>query len=98
MNMSKSLSVLKSIRQNQKRKERNWEYKDTVRKYRKKIKKMIEKKEEVSDIMDTFKIYMSSVDKAGKKSIFHKNNIARKKSRMNKMIKIYAQNSLSSLK
>jgi small subunit ribosomal protein S20 len=66
-------------------------YKDNVRKYRKKIRKMIEKKEDAQAIMNVFKEYTSAVDKAQKKSIFHKNNGARKKSRINKMIKNYAK-------
>lgn len=90
--MGKSLSVLKSNRQSQRKKEMNFYYKDLVRKYRKNIRKMIDKKEEKQSIMDMYKLYVSMVDKALKKNIFHKNTAARKKSRINLLIKNHLKN------
>jgi len=85
--MGKSLSVIKNVRQNEKRRERNLVYKLNIRKARKKIEKLIAIGGSKEEIMETYREYTKFVDKAAKKNIIHKNNAARKKSRMNKKIK-----------
>jgi len=85
--MGKSLSVIKNVRQNEKRRERNLVYKLNIRKARKKIEKLITIGGSKEEIIEAYREYTKFVDKAAKKNIIHKNNAARKKSRMNKKIK-----------
>ncbi|HCL55747.1 MAG TPA: 30S ribosomal protein S20 [Spirochaetia bacterium] len=90
--MGKSLSVLKRTRQSEKRREINLIYKERVKKAKKGIKKLLEIKAGKEELMKAYSEYSSTVDKASKKSIFHKNNAARKKSRMNLIIKKFLLN------
>lgn len=85
--MGKNLSILKRIRQNEKRKERNLVRKNQIKSARKKIRKLIDASSSKEDLMNAFKEYCSAIDKAAKKNILHKNTAARKKSQMNKLIK-----------
>lgn len=85
--MSKSLSVLKRARQNEKRKQRNQIYKNNIRKTKKAIRKLMESGASADEVKNAYREYTSAVDKAAKKNVIHDNNAARKKSRMNVVVK-----------
>lgn len=85
--MGKSLSVLKRMRQNEKKKAANLYYKEKIKATRKSIKKLIQKGAGKEEIMKAYALYSSALDKAAKKNVIHSNNSARKKSRMNLLIK-----------
>jgi len=85
--MGKSLSVIKRVRQNERRREINLAYKIKIKKARKKIEKLIADNATKEELMEAYREYTKCVDKAAKKNIIHKNNAAKKKSRMNKKIK-----------
>jgi small subunit ribosomal protein S20 len=85
--VGKSLSVLKRVRQSEKRRQRNLEYKNGIKESRKKIRKLMEAGASQEELMEVYRKYSSAVDKAVKKNVIHKNNAARKKSRMNSAIK-----------
>lgn len=80
-------SVLKRERQNVVRRARNRVLKSKVHTARKKLEEAIslKKREEVEEF---FRIFMSVVDKAVKKNIFHRNKGARLKSRAHHKIKV----------
>ncbi len=90
--MGRSLSVIKRTRQSERRKLQNLEYKTRMKKARKNIKQLIENKSSQEDLLKAYSEYTSIVDKMSKKNIIHKNNAARKKSRMNGRIKKYLSN------
>lgn len=85
--VGRSLSVIKRARQNQKRRAINSVYREKIKEARKNIKKLIEAKASKEELLKALAAYSSSVDKALKKNILHKNNAARKKSRMNSTVK-----------
>lgn len=85
--MGKSLSVIKRIRQNEKRRQRNLVYKDNMKKAKKAIRKLMEGEASKEELMAAYSKYVSAVDRAAKINVLHKNNAARKKSRMNSAIK-----------
>lgn len=85
--MGKSLSVIKNIRQSERKRLINQTYILKVKFLKKSLRKMMEGAASKEDLMKKYGEYCSAVDKAMKKNIFHKNNAARKKSRTNEMIK-----------
>lgn len=80
-------SVLKRERQNVVRRARNRILKSKVHSARKKVEESIASKNR-EDVEKFFRIYMSEVDKAVKKNIFHRNKGARLKSRVHHRIKV----------
>lgn len=79
--MATSKSILKRERQNQKRRLRNRMIKSRIHTTLRRIDEAIsEKNRENVEIF--FRKYMSYVDKAAKVGVIHKNNAARKKSRV----------------
>ena len=86
--MGKSLSILKRVRQNEKKRQRNLDYKLKIKKSKKAIQKAMESSEvNKEELMKLYNQFASEVDKAVKKNVIHKRNAARKKSRMNAAIK-----------
>ncbi len=78
----KSLSVLKRIRQNEKRRLRNKAYKTRI----KNLFKKIEKEKDLEKGKNTLNLFYKYVDKAVKKGIIHKNKGARLKSKAVKLL------------
>jgi len=74
-------SAKKRARQNIKRREANQSKKAAVRTFEKKVRKLASegKLEEASK---SYSIFTSLIDKAAKRNIYHKNTVARKKSRI----------------
>lgn len=85
MNVHKS--VLKRERQNIVRRKRNRVIKSKVHTAFRHLNDAIRTKD-TATIDQLFKNYMSEVDKAVKKNVFHKRNGARKKSKMSNVIKL----------
>ncbi len=52
------------------------------------VKKAIAEKKDAGDVMELLRVAYSAIDKAKKRNIIHKNNAARKKSRLNTMAKV----------
>ncbi|MBO8130800.1 MAG: 30S ribosomal protein S20 [Candidatus Marinimicrobia bacterium] len=78
----KSKSVLKRVRQAEKRRLRNKHYKSLIKTMIKKVKSA-QTKEEAEEL---YKKAVSVIDKVASKGIIHKNNAARKKSRLAKYL------------
>ena len=78
-------SAKKALRQNKTRRERNLRRLDVLRDTLKKIKKLVaeNKKEEAIKLLPTA---YQAIDKACKTGVIKKNNAARKKSRITKLI------------
>lgn len=86
--MANNSSQKKRNRQNEKRREHNAKIKSSIRTTQKKILKLI-KSPSGEGIEESEKIYndfVSKIDKAAKKSVFHRKNAARKKARLAKKI------------
>lgn len=83
--MPNTKSALKAMKQSRRRREFNSQIKDSVKKSVKEVKQLIKagKKSEAADVM---KKAMSALDKAAKKNVIHKNNAARRKSRLAKAL------------
>jgi small subunit ribosomal protein S20 len=85
--LANTKSAKKRIRSNARKHEQN-------QSYRSQVKTLIRKAEQViaagSDSVEAVKAAMSTLDKAGTKGILHKNNIARRKSRLAKKAKLAA--------
>jgi len=78
-------SAKKALRQNKRRRQRNLRQLNSVREIIKKVKKLIveNKKEEALKLLpQAYKV----IDKAAKTGVIKKNNAARKKSRLTKLI------------
>jgi len=78
-------SAKKALRQNKKRRERNLRQLNILKEAIKKIKKLVSenKKEEALKLLpNAYKV----IDKAAKTGVIKKNNAARKKSRLSKLI------------
>lgn len=79
----RSLSVLKNIRQNKKRREMNKAIKSEAKGCIKMAIKSIEKAEKEESLEKT-KCAFKKIDRAAKKGIFHKNKANRLKSKLSK--------------
>lgn len=82
--MAHKRSAIKKHKQSEKRRMRNKAIKSTVKTLVKKAKSFIAagEKEKASEII---RLAYSKIDKAAEKGVFHKNNAARKKSRLMKV-------------
>ena len=74
-------SVLKRARQSEKRRLRNVSVKSSIKTYSKKVIEMIEKKD-IDGAKESLKTAVKGLDKAVTKGIIHKNNAARRKSKL----------------
>jgi len=77
----RSLSVLKRIRQNEKRRKRNRQLKNYIKSLTKRFMEGdLKVKEELLPVL------YSALDKAAKRRVFHPNNVARKKSKLARLL------------
>lgn len=83
--MAKSKSVLKREKQNEKRRLKNKSVKSEIKTYMKKVITQLEAGE-LDEAKKSFKTLTSKLDKAAKKNILHKNNVANKKSKIGRKI------------
>jgi small subunit ribosomal protein S20 len=78
-------SSAKRARQNLKRRARNRYYRTTARTYIKKARTEIEGNE-LEEAQESVRLAVKSLDKAAQKGIIHRNNAARRKSRLMKAL------------
>lgn len=78
-------SAEKAMRQSRRRREFNLKIKESVKKSVKEVRRLI-KEGDKAKAAELMRNAMSSLDKAVKKGVVHKNNAARRKSRMAKAL------------
>ena len=79
--MANIKSAAKRARQNIKRREHNHYYRTTARTFIKRARKQIERNE-LEEAVETIQAASKALDKAAQKGIIHRNNAARRKSRL----------------
>lgn len=91
--MANSKSALKRIAINERNRMRNKAYKSTVKTFMKKYFQAVEdytsspSEEQLQTVQTTMSVAYSKIDKAVKTGVYHKNNAARKKSRLARALK-----------
>ncbi len=83
--MANSRSAAKRARQNLKRREHNRFYRTTARTYVKRARKQIDGSE-LDEAAESVQMAIKTLDKAAQKGIIHRNNAARRKSRLMKAL------------
>ena len=83
--MPNTKSAGKAMRQSLRRREFNLKIKDSVKQSVKDVRKLIAAGDKAG-AAEKMKAAMSALDKAAKKNVIHKNNAARKKSRLAKAL------------
>lgn len=83
--MPNTKSAAKAMRQSARRRAINLKVKDKYKSATKQVKKLITAKS-AKEAVDALKLAMSTLDKAVKKGVIHKNTASRKKSRLAKAI------------
>ncbi len=83
--MANIKSQIKRIRQNEKRRLRNRYFKGRARTFEKKARLSIQKGS-LEEAIEATRLAVSALDKAAEKGILHKNNAARRKSRLMKRL------------
>lgn len=79
--MANTKSALKRARQNEKRRTHNRTYRSSARSYVKKARRLIELGE-LEQAEQEVAAAISALDRAAEKGVIHKNNAARRKSRL----------------
>ena len=83
--MANNLSAIKRQKQSEKRRLRNKMIKSRIKTWARKVREAVtEKKTEVA--LKNFEEFKSLIDRAVSKGVYHKNNAARKKSRMYRLV------------
>ncbi len=85
--MANIKSQLKRIRQNEKRRLRNRYFKGRARTFVKKARMSIQRGS-LEEAIQATRLAVSALDKAAEKGIIHKNNAARRKSRLMKRLAV----------
>jgi len=78
--MAHTKSALKTLKTSKKKHEMNKAIKSSLFTIEKKLRAAVEAKEE--NVQEIFSTFCSTIDKAAKRNIVHKNKIARKKSQL----------------
>jgi len=78
-------SAKKALRQSEKRRLRNLRWKRKIKETQKKLKKLIEEKK-LEEAKKLLPLFYKIVDKAAKNNVIKKNNAARKKAKMAKLL------------
>lgn len=79
--MANIRSAIKRARQNVRRRERNLRFRSAARTYIKKTRQLIAEGE-LEGAQEAARRAISTLDKAAEKGILHRNNVARRKSRL----------------
>lgn len=77
---------IKDVRKTAKRRQDNLRVKSVVRKVTKELREAVSNKEDSKKLMELLKSSYKAIDKSVKKGVTHKNNAARKKSRLAKLV------------
>jgi len=83
--LAKTASAKKRIRSSAKRRERNRIFRSRARTSVKKARKLIAEGR-IEEAKEMMRLAVSALDKAAEKGIIHKNNAARRKSRLMRML------------
>jgi len=83
--LANTKSTKKRIRQNEKVRLLNRKKKGTVRTFEKRVRKFVEEVK-ITEAVEAYKSFSSSIDKAAKTNLIHKNTANRKKARLAKLI------------
>jgi len=86
--MAITAAAKKAIKRSRFLRERNLTFKIAMKKAIKAVKKSVSEWAKASEMMPLLQKAYSTIDKAQQKNILHKNNAARKKSRLNNMVKL----------
>ena len=84
--MATHRSALKRIRSSEKKRKRNQIFRSAARTYVKKARQLITKQGRTEESEAAVRQAISALDKAAQKGVIHKNNAARRKSRLMKML------------
>jgi small subunit ribosomal protein S20 len=79
-------SALKRIRSSEKKRQHNRIFRSSARTHVKKARKLITKQGRTEESKAAVRRAISALDKAAQKGVIHKNNAARRKSRLMKML------------
>jgi small subunit ribosomal protein S20 len=84
--LANTKSAIKQARQNVKRRDHNRIYRSSPRTHVKKVRRLIESAE-LDQAQTELTAAISALDKAAQKGVIHKNNAARRKSRLAKLLR-----------
>ena len=84
--MANTRSALKRIRSSERKRQRNRVFRSSARTYVKNARKLITEQGRTEESEAAVRQAISALDKAAQKGVIHKNNAARRKSRLMKML------------
>jgi small subunit ribosomal protein S20 len=84
--LANTRSALKRIRSSEKKRQRNRIFRSSARTYVKKARQLIAEKGKTEESEAAVHQAISALDKAAQKGVIHKNNAARRKARLMKML------------
>ena len=84
--MANTRSALKRIRSSEKKRQRNRIFRSSARTYVKKARQLITEQGQTEESQAAVRQAISALDKAAQKGVIHKNNAARRKARLMKML------------
>ena len=84
--MANTRSALKRIRSSEKKRQRNRIFRSSARTYVKKARQLIAEQGKTEESRTALRQAISALDKAAQKGVIHKNNAARRKARLMKML------------
>jgi small subunit ribosomal protein S20 len=84
--LANTRSALKRIRSSEKKRQRNRIFRSSARTYVKKARHLITQQGRTEESEAAVRQAISALDKAAQKGVIHKNNAARRKSRLMKML------------
>ena len=84
--MANTRSAIKQARQNTKRRDHNRIYRSSPRTHVKKVRRLVESAQ-LDEAQTELTAAISALDKAAQKGVIHKNNAARRKSRLAKLLR-----------
>jgi small subunit ribosomal protein S20 len=84
--LANTRSALKRIRSSEKKRQRNRVFRSSARTYVKKARKLIIEQGRNEESEAAVRQAVSALDRAAQKGVIHKNNAARRKSRLMKML------------
>lgn len=86
--MPNTKSAEKELRKAQKRRLRNMYYRSRARTFVKRVRKLLAEGK-IEEAREALRLAISALDKAAEKGVIHKNNAARRKSRLMKLFNAY---------
>ena len=84
--MANTRSALKRIRSSERKRQRNRIFRSSARTHVKKARKLVTEQGKTEESQAAVRQAISALDKAAQKGVIHKNNAARRKARLMKML------------